>query len=194
MVKVVMKDEYKFERLQRAALVEVELLKQEFDILVEHTRKQTSDDSDELYVGIDFLSLSQDDIKELFGKRKDRKYASLTVELYAIVEQFLKDVYEDIHSKPFVRSKNKNVIYELEISLGSLLIIKCKKSLMGLTTIRNYIVHNTFSMKRARKNEDVVSKYTNNNKKDMPARSKDLYTDLHNNVVDYINGISFRKS
>lgn len=109
-------------------------------MLVNRTKKQESELSDYIYEGIDFLGWSDDDKNVLFEERKDRKYAAFTVELCAIVEQLLKDIYEQIQSKPFLK-------YELERSLCSHLIINRKGS--NLTAIRNYIVHDTFSMKRA---------------------------------------------
>ncbi|WP_340012236.1 hypothetical protein MHI32_09595 [Paenibacillus sp. FSL H7-0690] len=153
-------------------------------MLVNRTKKQESELSDYIYEGIDFLGWSDDDKNVLFEERKDRKYAAFTVELCAIVEQLLKDIYEQIQSKPFLK-------YELERSLCSHLIINRKGS--NLTAIRNYIVHDTFSMKRARKNDGVIRKYKNNSEKDIPDKSKKLYSELHENVVDYINGISYKK-
>lgn len=172
-----MKDEYKIARLQNAALVEIELLKQEFEMIVKHTRKQ---EPSILYEGIELFDFSEDDIRELFEKRKDRKYAALTMELYAIAEQMLKDMYESIHSVIYKKRKANNVIQDLEDVLKSHLVIKNKGTLKKLAMLRNYIVHNTFSMKKARREKEIDMK------------SKDLYSELHQEVVDYINSISYK--
>ena len=116
------------------------------------------------------------------------------MELYAIVEQLLKDIFEKIQSKPFVKQKDTNVINDLESSLKSFLTINNKGSLKNLAMLRNYIIHNTFSMKKARKDEANSEKYIKNSKKKIPEKSKDLYSALHENVVGYIKGISYKES
>ncbi|ASA24292.1 hypothetical protein [Paenibacillus donghaensis] len=178
MTKITLKDEYKISRLQRAALAEVELLKHEFELIVEHTRKQKSIS---LFDEIDFVDFTDSDIKDIFTKRKDRKYASLTVELYAITEQMLKEMYECLHSDPYSKSNDNNIIKDLEDVLKSRLVINEKGSLKKLSMLRNYIIHHNFSMKKARE------------EKELNIKSKDLYSELHQKVVDYINNISYKE-
>ena len=174
-----MKDDYNIERLKRAALVETGLLKQEFDLIVERTRKQ---EASTFYEGIDLSDFKEDELRDLFEERKDRKYAALTIELYAIAEQMLKAMYEGLFSNTYKKGKDntKNVIQDLEGLLKKHLNIKKAGSLKRLALVRNYIVHNSFSMKRARKDNGIQGK------------SKDLYSELHNNVIEYINSISFK--
>lgn len=188
MKKLVMKESYEYERLQNAALFELNLLKQEFDLLVENTQK--AEEPSKLFEGLNF-SFNNNEMTELLEERKDRKYAAFTIELYAIVEQLLKDIYEKIHSKPFVKQQDKNVIYELEKSLVSHLTLTGKGSLKNIAGVRNFIIHDTFSMKKARKDKKITENYKRNTQKNIPDKSKKLYLDLHENVVAYIKGISF---
>ncbi|MGE1043747.1 hypothetical protein ACQGRZ_26750 [Bacillus wiedmannii] len=66
------------------ALLEVQLIKMEYEQIIEKTRKEKKKTIE---------LISDEDLKILYIQRKDRKYAALTIELYSLVEQFLKDIY-----------------------------------------------------------------------------------------------------
>lgn len=180
-----MKEKNKVEELKSIALNELELMQEEYEQIVENNKKQPKNSR----FKIDFFDESV--TKELYLKRKDRKYAALTVELYALLEQLLKDINTVYYPESNYRNiTGENIITDLEQKIDS--FIKVKNNTKLLAVLRNRIVHHSFSLKQARKNDKVRSICRN----DMPIKdkykNKELFAALLKSVEQYIDGIKVK--
>jgi hypothetical protein len=73
---------------KKSALAHLLLIRDELEQIVEYTKED--DDID-----LRFADLSKQEMKDMYIERKDYKLASLTLELYAVIEQLLKGIYKD---------------------------------------------------------------------------------------------------
>lgn len=161
------------DRLKLTALYELGLMREEYEQIVENTKKASNNSR---FKDIDWLF-----DKELYQKRKDRKYAALTVELCALVEQLLKDIYSlFIESEYKKKDEKNNIIIDLKEQLEDYIVVE--KDIKLLSDLRNYIVHNIFSLKKARKSEKISDQRKN----------KELFIFLLNSVEEYINHIEVK--
>ncbi|MFT8312586.1 MAG: hypothetical protein ABF629_15630 [Sporolactobacillus sp.] len=162
-----MKVKKKVISLQKDTLIEVKLLALEFEQIINLGSKKKRDSI--------FMDYSKENLSELYIKRKNRKYAGLTVELYAIVEQFLKDLYSIFNDgKEYEKdSRNINTILDLEGKIKG--YVKFDNHTKQLCDLRNVIVHHAFSFKQAKKRviKDKV-------------KSKKLFLSLLENVEKYL--------
>ncbi|MEK5331573.1 nucleoside-diphosphate sugar epimerase [Lysinibacillus sp. FSL W8-0992] len=155
-------------KLSTDALEDLKLLNEEFEQIKSKGNKKKNRKLEEMgFIG-DY------ELESLYEKRKDRKYAALTVELYALVEQLLKDIYKVV--KPGDKYKNsskKNVILDLEEKLKGNFTFENNTQL--LANLRSHVVHVDFSLKKARL---IFDKSSKSNKK--------LFKKLLNEVENYI--------
>lgn len=157
------------EELKREALLEVQLIKMEYEQIIEKTRKEKKKTIE---------LISDEDLKILYIQRKDRKYAALTIELYSLVEQFLKDIYSLHNNISEYKKKGKvNTIIDLQGKLDNYIEFKNITNTKILTQLRNYIIHDTFSLKQARKKFGIKKK------------NKELYFLLVESIEVYISTI-----
>ncbi|WP_431809164.1 hypothetical protein [Brevibacillus agri] len=157
----------KLDKIKKKALKEIDWIEEEHYQM----RKNLSESNV-------FMSQNNEEIRELYMERKDRKYASLVVELYALVEQTLKDFYATLKKEEYEKERNKNVIVDLESKLSEQLNFKNVDGFRKFTEIRNYIIHDAFSLKKARKNNEINMK------------SSELFLSLLEVCRGYIQGIN----
>lgn len=86
----------------------------------------------------------------LYKGRKQIKYALLIIEMHAMVEQFLEDLYEDVKHKKYVKDKDatKNKILDLQEQLSEDGYV-FNGDLKRLTVLRNYLIHENLNFKKA---------------------------------------------
>lgn len=163
------KNAKKLNKIKEETLYELELIKEEYENLLEKTRKKSK-----LEKALNYLN--NEDLEQLYIKRKDKKYAALTVELYALLEQLLKKLHELFKKEEFKfnSKENKNIILCLEEKLKD--DLKFKNNTKELADLRKYIIHTEFSLKKARKS------IGNNNLK-----NKEQFNTLLKNTKEYIN-------
>ncbi|MFG3612363.1 nucleoside-diphosphate sugar epimerase [Rummeliibacillus stabekisii] len=166
-----MKDN-KLESLKDIAIFEITLLEEEFNLILDANKKKKPKGKFTDYV---FLN-DTDKYKMLYEKRKDRKYASITVEIYSIIEQLLKDIHQVYLIKPFQKNHKKNILLDLQEKLGGHLNFISNKT-YNLAMIRNYIVHENFSFKKARIDKDLEGK------------SKEVLSGLFKEALEFIKNI-----
>jgi hypothetical protein len=160
--------------LKKVALVDLNLLKKEFEQIKLKASKKKNRELDELGLLGDY------ELEDLYVKRKDRKYASLTVELYALVEQLLKDIYKVINPNDNYRNHSKeNIIIDLEKKLGGKM--KFDNNTQLLANLRSHIVHEEFSFKQAK----IKYKEDSNS-------NKELFKNLLKDVEHYIRKIKIK--
>lgn len=160
--------------LKTVALVDLNLLKKEFEQIKLKASKKKNRELDELGLLGDY------ELEDLYIKRKDRKYASLTVELYALVEQLLKDIYKVINPNDNYRNHSKeNIIIDLEKKLGGKM--KFDNNTQLLANLRSHIVHEEFSFKQAK----IKYKEDSNS-------NKVLFKNLLKDVEHYIRKIKIK--
>ncbi|RHW39540.1 nucleoside-diphosphate sugar epimerase [Lysinibacillus yapensis] len=158
----------KIKKLKNHAIADLHLVEIEYQQIVEKTfQVPDSYNWEEL--------LNETELKGLYKVRKDRKYAALTVELYAIIEQLLKDIYHAFYDAAYIQTPDVNVILDLEGKLSSHVTFKNNTKL--LADLRSIIVHEDFSLKKARKKENID---TNN---------RNLFKRLLKDVENYIKNI-----
>ncbi|QCR33098.1 nucleoside-diphosphate sugar epimerase [Lysinibacillus sp. SGAir0095] len=155
------------------ALADLYLVEKEFHQIV----KQTSNKSG-TFKWVELLS--DYELEELYGRRKDRKYASLTVELYALIEQLLKDIYKVIFDGKYRNTSDVNVILDLEEKMSDFLNFKNNTKI--LADLRSFIVHEDFSLKTARKNERIK----------ITKKNRILFKQLLKDVEIYIENIKIK--
>ncbi|WP_235863349.1 nucleoside-diphosphate sugar epimerase [Ureibacillus sinduriensis] len=139
-------------KLKDHAIADLCLIEKEFQQIVKNTSNKSG-----TFKWVELLS--DYELEEFYGRRKDRKYATLTVELYALIEQLLKDIYKVIFESKYRNKSDVNVILDLEEKLGEFLGFKNNTKV--LADIRSYIVHEEFSLKTARKSERINIKKKN---------------------------------
>lgn len=156
------------EKLKNAALFETESIENEFNEIIKKTQKKKKSI---------FVDIFEDyELKQLYLERKDKKYAALTIELYATIEQLLKKLHSLYYPQENYRNvSNENVILNLEKKLEKLSFINNTKLIADL---RKFIVHDEFSLKEARKKH--AKDFKNN---------KSLFEKLLSDVNFYINSI-----
>ncbi|QKS72598.1 hypothetical protein FLK61_38960 [Paenalkalicoccus suaedae] len=141
----------KISKLIKAAKADLKLLEEEFNELVAKTTDKKRS-SIEKKIKMDLSMLEDTHLKELYNKRKDRKYASIVIEMYAIIEQLMLNIYEKSKGEEFGKSSNTNSQNTIKLIEESLAIkVGDKKSTKLLALLRNKIVHDKFSLKYARK-------------------------------------------
>lgn len=160
-------------KLKDHAFADLCLIEKEFYQIV----KKTSDKSG-TYKWMELLN--DYELKEFYGRRKDRKYATLTVELYALIEQLLKDTYKMIFKNKYRNTSDINVILDLEGKLDDYLTFKNNTKV--LADLRSFIVHEEFSLKAARKSERINIKKKN----------RILFKQLMKDVELYIENIELK--
>lgn len=137
-----------------------------------------------------FYNLNEEELKQLYKERKNRKLAAFIVELYAIVEQLLYKVYPLYHDGEEYEKEEglrRNTIHDLEIKLRPFLTFKTNTIM--LSNIRNFIVHSRFSVKKAMKDEDAM--------RNVPVEieeSEQLFEHLIHSTKQYIMGIAEKSS
>ncbi|WP_223593627.1 hypothetical protein [Neobacillus bataviensis] len=85
-------------KIKNKAKEQIKQIKTEHDVIVRFT---IGDEKGPL------LNLLEDEMEDMYGERKPRKYAGLTVELYAVVEQCLKDIYFLYHGRTYRKRGNE---------------------------------------------------------------------------------------
>jgi hypothetical protein len=168
------------EKQRVKTLNKITLIEMEYEQILQYTRKKGPESR--------FFSLDREELEDLYKERKNRKYAALIVELYAVVEQFLKKTYSFYNNgEKYTKERNnrKNVVHDLEDKLGHFLEFKSDTKM--LCDIRNFLVHDTFSFKKAMKDEDAMK-----NVPDAIIEKKHLFTLLLHSTREYISGIEIR--
>lgn len=167
-------------KILNIAKMELSHLEKDFKHVVKNTRKKKNSSFARKYgIDDDFLkSLDELERKEIDNLRKDRKYASFIVEIYAIVEQTLDDLYEKFYKEEFLKPDDKNKAIELEKALSDKLHFGTSLKSLNLIRIRNKIVHEKFSVKETKKSLALKGK------------SKDLVQSLIDDVNTFLNHIS----
>ncbi|MEK4081074.1 nucleoside-diphosphate sugar epimerase [Solibacillus sp. FSL W7-1472] len=136
-------------KLKDHAFADLCLIEKEFQQIVKNTSNKAGT--------FKWLELLSDyELEEFYGRRRDRKYATLTVELYSLIEQLLKDIYKVIFKRKYRNKSDNNIILDLEEQLGDNLIFKNNTKL--LANLRSCIVHEEFSLKAARKKINIKKK------------------------------------
>ncbi|MDN4494321.1 nucleoside-diphosphate sugar epimerase [Ureibacillus aquaedulcis] len=158
----------KIKRLKDQAIANLHLVEIEYKQIV----KKSSQEPDSFNWG---ELLNDAELKGLYKVRKDRKYASLTVELYAIIEQLLKDIYHTFYDNQYVQTPEVNIILDLEEKLGHR--VNFKNNTKTLADLRSIIIHEDFSLKKARKSANID---TNN---------RNLFKQLLKDAESYIKNI-----
>ncbi|SFG10884.1 hypothetical protein [Sporolactobacillus nakayamae] len=161
----------KLKKLKRAALKNVNLLENDYDRL----NKSLSYD---LNIGI--TNFSEEENRYFNCQRKERKYASFTIELNAIVEQLLKDIYQKYYEEEF--DGNGHVIETLEKKLGNFIEFGKSVNNKNLVALRNYIVHQKYSLELAKKNAEKFDL-------DRNMSNEELFSLLFKNTYSYIEKI-----
>jgi hypothetical protein len=139
---------------KKAALAHLLLLRNELEQIVEYTKE---DDE----IDLRFADLSKQEMKDMYAKRKDYKLASLTLELYAVIEHILKGIYKDrmgedyVPPQPKENERKKNVIHDIQTRLMEQKILEFHPTLTRrLTVFRNRIAHEDFSFIRVKADFD----------------------------------------
>lgn len=184
--------------IKKEAKDKIKQIKTEHDVIVRFTRGDKEEP---------FLNYVKEEMEEMYGERKPRKYAGLAVELFAIVEQTLKDIYVLYYGKAYQKkkvdksnednkekkvnksygdNKVKSHIDDIQLQLQD--YVTFSKDINELRHIRNTIVHNIFHFDLA------VEKYDKENKKNVSGteNSKDTldrFEVLLENAKEYIKGI-----
>lgn len=81
-----------FKKVKKQAKLEIALLEQEYQEILQNVDST-------LYEKYGILD--KEETRELTRKRKNRRYASLVIELCAIIEQMLHQLYRDVYQKKF---------------------------------------------------------------------------------------------
>lgn len=160
-------------KLKDYACADLCLIEKEFHQIVKKTSEKSG-----TYKWMELLS--DYELEEFYGRRKDRKYATLTVELYALIEQLLKDIYKVICKGKYRNTSDVNVILDLEEKLGNYLTFKNNTKV--LADLRSFIVHEEFSLKAARKSDRINIKKKN----------RLLFKQLMKDVELYIENIELK--
>lgn len=135
----------KIKKEEKVALAELELLYEEFNEIPEAIKHLKKHDKH-----FDcFQSLPEKKQEELYSRRKDRKFASIIVELYAIVEEFYQKVYfivydEERYKKQTEQDAITDICEQLEHK------ISLHNNTESLTHLRNFMIQKEFSFKSAR--------------------------------------------
>ncbi|MEK4629012.1 MAG: hypothetical protein ABS939_05100 [Psychrobacillus sp.] len=172
-------------KILKIALNDLAYLEEDFGSLVKSTRRKKKPKKNQSHlIDIEFLkTLNELEREEIDKKRKDRKYASFVVEVYAIVEQALEELYEKTYKKSFKskvkdNEKKLNKVIELEEALNDK--FEFGKTLDGseILKVRNKVVHKKYSLK---KSKEILG---------IKKRSKDLLEELIDEMYDYLKSIS----
>ncbi|MBD8034621.1 nucleoside-diphosphate sugar epimerase [Solibacillus merdavium] len=158
-------------KLKDHAFADLYLVEKEFQQVVKNTSNNSG-----TYKWVELLS--DYELKEFYGRRRDRKYATLTVELYSLIEQLLKDIYKVIFKGKYKNTSDINIILDLEEKMGDYLTFKNNTKL--LANLRSCIVHEEFSLKSARKKINIKRK------------NKLLFKQLLKDVEQYIENIKIK--
>lgn len=135
----------KIKKEEKVALAELELLYEEFNEIKEAIKHLKKHDKH-----FDcFQSLPEEKQEELYSRRKDRKYASIIVELYAIVEEFYQKVYSIVYDEEgYKKQTEQDAITDICEQLEHK--ISLHHNTETLTHLRNYMIQKEFSFKSAR--------------------------------------------
>lgn len=185
----------KFNKIINNAKAKIELIKTDFEavsstVKSEKTKKKKEKKrtkNNSIFADMDFLRIfSESEIEELTLARKDEKYASLVIELYAVIEQTVKKLYfffeREVTKREFRQKQKdageKNIILFVEEALKEYIDVENNTKL--LNDIRSFVVHDEFSFKKAKKKHSTV------------AKSNKLIEQLLNEANDYINSIKMK--
>lgn len=158
-------------KLKDHAFADLCLIEKEFQQIVKNTSNQSG-----AFKWVDLLS--DYELEEFYGRRRDRKYATLTVELYSLTEQLLKDIFKVYFKHKYKNKSDMNIILDLERKLGDHLTFKNNTKL--LANLRSCIVHEEFSLKSARKRINIKKK------------NRILFKQLMKDVDLYIENIALK--
>ncbi|PQP82748.1 hypothetical protein C0Q44_15245 [Paenibacillus sp. PCH8] len=140
-----------FKKVKRQAKLEIALLEQEYqDIL--HNVDST------LYE--EYGILDHEETRELTRKRKNRRYASMIIELCAIMEQMLNQLYKHVYQKKFnstqlmktpaYRARSNMEIIQAELNKEHIALKFEKEHFADALSLvflkRNKLVHENFSL------------------------------------------------
>lgn len=175
----------RFNKNKAKALATLKLIETEHNQIKKQTARLK-------YQGLTFRYITQSDVQELYLKRKDRKYASLIVELCSLVEQYLKKTYLLFNDKQLKKEASKSLIQSFEEALMSKVKLK-SGSMKMLLLLRNEIVHNDFSLKKARKSEGLKEKkLTSVDEELLTLKSKELFKYFLTSVDEYFSTSSLQ--
>ncbi|MGF3105759.1 hypothetical protein [Rossellomorea sp. DUT-2] len=139
---------------KKGALAHLRLIRDELEQIVEYTKE---DDE----IDLRFADLSKQEMKDMYIKRKDYKLASLTLEVYAVLEQLMKGIYKDRTGEEYrtppvkENEKRKNVVHDIQTKLTEQKILDIHPTLTKrLTVFRNKIAHKDFSFNRTKMDFD----------------------------------------
>lgn len=129
--------------LKKSSIDELKLLKLEFEHHKDVIRKAKHENP--YFVKM----IKEKEAEKLFIKREDKKYASLIIEAFAIVEHFLKAIYKEIIGLEYKNKTNgnkskTNFTKDIEGKLKGK--VKFENNVDDLRLLRNKIVHNDFSL------------------------------------------------
>ena len=158
-------------KLKDYAFADLYLIEKEFQQIVKNTSNKSG-----TFKWMELLSNYE--LDEFYGRHRDRKYATLTVELYSLIEQLLKDIYKVIFKGKYRNKSDNNIILDLEEKMGDYLITKNNTKL--LASLRSCIVHEEFSLKSARKKINIKKK------------NRILFKQLMKDVELYIENIELK--
>lgn len=190
--------EDELDKIKERKLLIIGEIRQDLEMILKHTVK--SGDKGHLTKlmgdsGIKFVS-SMDDLIDVLEERKDSKYAALTVELGAVMEAFLQEVYKASNNqgrKYNTRNKpsNRSITEVIEHNLGNHVYIGNRGNLELLNKIRNKIIHNNdFSFRQAKKERSIVEVIDQRKlQKGKKLKSKDILLQLINDSEEYVRGV-----
>ncbi|MBB6024284.1 hypothetical protein HNR77_005392 [Paenibacillus sp. JGP012] len=139
-----------FKHVKKLAKLEIHLLEQEYHDILNHVDSA-------IYEHVEWLDEEQ--ASELVRKRKNRRYASLTVELCSIMEQMLLQLYKRTYQKrfnstqlmktPAYRARTNMEILEAELGKQHIVLKvgkeQCSTALHQAFQTRNRLIHENFS-------------------------------------------------
>ncbi|WP_433751800.1 hypothetical protein [Paenibacillus amylolyticus] len=139
-----------FKKVKKQAKLEIARLEQEYQEILQNVDST-------LYEKYGILD--KEETRELTRKRKNRRYASLVIELCAILEQMLNQLYRDVYQKKFnstqlmktpaYRARSNMEIIQAELSKEFIALESEKEqfaeALSQVFQTRNKLVHDNFS-------------------------------------------------
>ena len=139
-----------FKHVRKLAKLEIKLLEQEYRDILNHVDSSMYEE---------YEWLDEEHANELTRKRKNRRYASLTLELCSIMEQMLLQLYKRAYQKKFnstqlmktpaYRARSNMEILEAELGKKHITLKTgrelCSTALHQAFQTRNKLIHENFS-------------------------------------------------
>ncbi|WP_342554777.1 hypothetical protein [Paenibacillus sp. FSL R7-0652] len=139
-----------FKHVRKLAKLEIKLLEQEYRDILNHVDSSMYEE---------YEWLDEEHANELTRKRKNRRYASLTLELCSIMEQMLLQLYKRAYQKKFnstqlmktpaYRARSNMEILEAELDKKHITLKTgrelCSTALHQAFQTRNKLIHENFS-------------------------------------------------